>query len=147
MVGVGSDVAKMKDKLALLNELIVTLFDYSEENAMASSVPGFKHHLMDLYSPGHHYQHGLELAFCMVTHCYLPKQCVIGAHLWKRSWAKYVRILSSQCNMRSCNLCAIDYESHDIARIHAGPTDCNQLISIKLTPPNHVSQVRLPSRH
>ena len=98
------EVHELKDSVAFLNDVSLLLFDYSEENATASSVPDFKWALMAAYSPRHQDQSGLDLVFCMVTHSYLPKRLVVGAHLWKRSWAKYVCVrrlvvpLTSHCD-------------------------------------------------
>ena len=86
--GVTDNLSDLSERVALLHQITITLFDYSEENATAVSVVGFKDALMRLYSPSKKGKNGQILAYCMVTHCYLPKQFVIASHLWKRAWTK-----------------------------------------------------------
>jgi hypothetical protein len=45
--------------------------------------------LMQAYSKPRSSDMG-SLAFCMLTHKYLLRKLVIGAHLWKRAWARQV---------------------------------------------------------
>jgi hypothetical protein len=90
-----TDMSQMEERIKILEDsfkrsswlgdLAEELFDYTEANASASSIPAFKSGLMKAYSGQ---TGGQEMAFCMLTHQLLPKKYVIGSHLWKRQWAR-----------------------------------------------------------
>jgi hypothetical protein len=89
------EMAEMRGEMAELKELVQGTapilrrqFVWSEDNASVSTVPAFKGVLLSAYSPVRTGRDGVDLAYCMLTHVWLPKRLVIAAHLWKRQWVK-----------------------------------------------------------
>jgi hypothetical protein len=68
--------------------LLAQVLQYTDDNMTAISTPEFKWRLMKQYSRCHLQSANGPLAYCMLTHKYLPRQMVIASHLWKRAWAK-----------------------------------------------------------
>jgi hypothetical protein len=68
--------------------LLAQVLQYTDDNVTATSTPEFKWRLMKQYSRCHLQSANGPLAYCMLTHKYLPRQMVIASHLWKRAWAK-----------------------------------------------------------
>lgn len=78
-------LSRLVHQLDTLSSDVIDIFDYTDENASVSTVPGFKQDLISLYSdPKLARSDGL--AFCMLSRVFLPKPHVIAAHIWKRAW-------------------------------------------------------------
>lgn len=60
---------------------------YTEAAATETTILAFKRDLITAYSKLRYGADNVEMVYCMMSHAYLPKQFVIGAHLWKRQWA------------------------------------------------------------
>jgi hypothetical protein len=68
--------------------LLAQVLQYTDDNLTAVSTPEFKWRLMKQYSRCNLQSANGPLAYCMLTHKYLPREMVIASHLWKRAWAK-----------------------------------------------------------
>jgi hypothetical protein len=78
---------KLEDQVFFAG-LLAQVLQYTDDNVTAISTPEFKWRLMKQYSRCHLQSANGPLAYCMLTHKYLPRQMVIATHLWKRAWAK-----------------------------------------------------------
>mmetsp|Transcript_20318 Transcript_20318/g.51455 ORF Transcript_20318/g.51455 Transcript_20318/m.51455 type:complete len:351 (-) Transcript_20318:575-1627(-) len=95
LVELQQQLAQQQQQLAPLSCIASAMLDilvYDEGNATAISVPAFKNTLVAAYSRRVFDYPNRELVYCMLSHKYLPKKLVIGAHLWKRQWARLLTI-------------------------------------------------------
>jgi len=123
---------------APLHHALAILLDYTDENKTAISEPDFKHKLIQQYSSSK--QGGT--AYCQLTHTFLPKRIVIGSHLWKRAWNKYVNF-SLVILLKSLSTLRISYSplltdgaiwsESKISTLHAMDCCCSVQLSGVLT--------------
>lgn len=77
----------------LFKDLVFSFLDYTEEAATTETVGEFKNTLWEKYSE---YKDKGYLR-CMLTGIYFPPEFVIGTHIWKMSWNRF--LLQKPCDL------------------------------------------------